>query len=173
MSSCENASEVVPWSSSSPPPSPPRKKSTTHPKTSPHQISHHQCADPGIDPIGKPPSVNPVHRTQSKDSHPKPGSDRTLTSSRTLISSPLTIEREQRRVRSNNLPRRNVTTTCTRTMVQDYPFTGPSPGANPTIYPSSLPRGLGKLPETSFPRTFFFLGSMNREVKIRLMNEGR
>jgi hypothetical protein len=28
------------------------KPSTTHPKTSPHQISHHQCADPGIDPIG-------------------------------------------------------------------------------------------------------------------------
>ncbi len=38
-------------------PAPPRpeKPSTTYPKKTPHQISHHQCADPvWIDPIGSP-----------------------------------------------------------------------------------------------------------------------
>jgi len=52
---------------------------------------------------------------------------------------------KHRRARSNNLPRRNVTATCARAMGQDYPLTGPSPGANPPTYPSSLPRSLGKL----------------------------
>jgi hypothetical protein len=28
---------------------------------------HHQCADLGIDPIGKTPSVNPVYRTHAKE----------------------------------------------------------------------------------------------------------
>ena len=94
---------------------PKEKPSTTHPKMPSHQISNHQCTDPETDPIGNPPSVNPVHRTHAKDSHPKPTSDRALTPSRTSIWSPLTIEWEQRRARSNNLP------------------TGPSPGANPSI----------------------------------------
>jgi hypothetical protein len=74
----------------------------------------------------KPPSVNPVNRTHSKDSHPKPVSDRALTPSRTRIWSPLAIVREQG---------------------QDYPFTGPSPGVNPSIYPSSLPLATGKMLE--------------------------
>ena len=106
---------------------------------------HHQCADPRIDPIGKPPSANPVHRTHAKDSHPKPANDNALTPSRTRMSSPLAIAREQRRARSNKLPRRNATATCARAMGQDYPSTGPSPGANPPIYPSSLPLACGNL----------------------------
>jgi hypothetical protein len=40
---------------------------------------------PGIDPIGKTPSANPVYRTYVKDSHPKPASDRALTPSRTRL----------------------------------------------------------------------------------------
>ena len=143
-SSCENVSAVVTWSSSSTPPSPPEKTSTFYPKTSPLNF-HHQCGDPRIDPIGKPPFANPVHRTHAEDSHPKLGSDRALTPSRTRISSPLAITREQRRARSNNLPRRNATATRARAMGQDYPPTGPSPGANPPIYPSSLPRASGNL----------------------------
>jgi hypothetical protein len=81
-------------------PAPPRKKSTTHPKTSPHEISHHQCTYPDIDPIDKPPSINPVNWTTANDSYPQLASDRVLTPSRTCISSPLVIAREQRRARS-------------------------------------------------------------------------
>jgi hypothetical protein len=101
-----------------------------------------------------------VHRTHVKDSHPKLASDRVLTPSRTRISSPLVIAREQWRACSNNLPRRNGTTTCARVTGQDYPITGPSPGANPPIYPSSLPRTSGNLFSDIFPKShgfFFFL----------------
>jgi hypothetical protein len=111
-------------------PRPPKKKTSTfYPKTSPLNF-HHQCPDPRIDPIVKPPFANPVYRTHSKDSHPKLTNDRALTPSRTRISSPLVIAREQRRASSNNLPRRNTTATRARPMGQDYPPTGPSPGAN-------------------------------------------
>ena len=90
-SSCEKRlSRTCPGVSSSPPSPPPdkgpkEKPSTTHPKMPSHKISHYQCAAPGTDPIGKPPSANPVHRTHAKDSHPKPASDRALTPSRTRI----------------------------------------------------------------------------------------
>ncbi len=134
-----------------------KKTSTFYPKTSPLNF-HHQCADPRIDPIGKPPFANPVHRTHVKDSHRKLTSDRALTPSRTRISSPLAITREQRRVCSKNLPRRNATATRARAMGQDYPLTDPSPGANPTIYPSSLPRASGNLFSDISPKShgFFF-----------------
>ena len=78
---------------------------STYPKTSPHEISHHQC-NPDIDPIGKTPSINPVNRTTAKDSYPEPASDRALTPSRTRISRPLATAREQRPYRA---PSRNVT----------------------------------------------------------------
>jgi len=100
VSSCENDSAVRTLEFLFPSPVAPRKKSTTYPKTSPHEISHHQCTYPLIDPIGKLPSINPVHRTTAKDSYPEPASDHALTSSRTRISSPLVITREQRRTRS-------------------------------------------------------------------------
>ena len=136
-------------------PRPPKKKTNNPPENASPSTSHHQCA-PGIDPIGKPPSANPVHRTHAKDSHPKPASDRALTSSRTRLSSPLAIAREQRRARSNNLPRRNATATCARAMGQDYPSTGPSPGANPPIYPSSLPLACGNPLSNIFPKSHRF-----------------
>jgi hypothetical protein len=72
--------QYVPWSSSFPPPTPRRKKPIHNlPKTPPHQISHHQCAAPGIDPI-----VSPHPRIQcsgplQKDSHPEPANDRVYT----------------------------------------------------------------------------------------------
>ena len=85
-SSCENFSATRTLELLFPSPVPPRKKINNPPQTSPHQISHHQCTYPGIDPIGKPPSINPVHRTTAKDSYPEPASDRSLTTSRTRIS---------------------------------------------------------------------------------------
>ena len=142
-----------------PSPAPPRKKSTTHPKCLPIK-SPITRALPGIDPIGKPPSANPVHRTHAKDSHPKPANDNALTPSRTRMSSPLAIAREQRRARSNKLPRRNATATCARAMGQDYPSTGPSPGANPPIYPSSLPLACGNLLSNIFPKSHGFFSNM-------------
>ncbi len=78
-----------------PPPPPQEKNQQPTQKCRPIKLAHHLCAVPGIDPIGKPPSVNPVHRTHAKDSHPKPGSDHVLTSARTRLSSPLVTAREQ------------------------------------------------------------------------------
>ena len=150
-----------------PSPDPPKKKTNNPPENASPSTSHHQCA-PGIDPIGKPPSANPVHRTHAQDSHPKPASDRALTPSRTRISSPLAIAREQRRARSNTLPRRNATATCARAMGQDYPSTGPSPGANPPIYPSSLPLACGNLLSNIFPKShgFFSFNLMKKLIII-------
>jgi hypothetical protein len=78
-------------------PSPPPKKKINNPpkKCLPIKLPHHQCSVPGIDPIVKPPSVNPVNRTHAKDSHPKPASDHALTPSRTRLSIPLVTVREQ------------------------------------------------------------------------------
>ncbi len=39
----------------------------------------------------------------------------------------------------------SATRSCVRGMIQGYPFTGPSPRANPPIYPSSLPLTWKKL----------------------------
>jgi hypothetical protein len=141
-----------------PSPAPPKKKIRLLPKNVSLNF-HHQCADPRIDPIGKPPFANPVDRTHAKDSHPRLASDRSLTPSRTRISSSLVITREQRRTCSNNLPRRNATATRARAMGQDLPLTGPSPGANPTIYPSSLPRASGNLFSDISPKSHGFFSS--------------
>jgi hypothetical protein len=49
-------------------------------------------------------------------------------------------------------------------MGQGYPLTGPSPGANPPIYPSSLPLASGNLFSNIFPKShgfFFFLGALH------------
>jgi hypothetical protein len=91
----------VPWSLLFPSPVPPRKKSTTYPKTSPHEIYHHQCTYPGIDPIGKTPSINPVNRTTAKDSYTEPASDHMLTPSRTRFRVLLSLDGATTVVRSN------------------------------------------------------------------------
>ena len=76
-------------------PRPPKKNINNPPKNvSPSNLPSPVRA-PGIDPIDKLPSVNPVHRTHATDSHPKPASDRALTSSRTRLSSPFVTAREQ------------------------------------------------------------------------------
>jgi hypothetical protein len=152
VSSCENDSAVLALTSPLPLPRPPKKKINNLPKNVSPSNFHQQCADPGIDPISSPHPRIQCSGPLQKDPHPEPASDRVLTTSRTRISRPLAIVREQRRARSNNLPRRNATTTCAHTMGQDYPFTGPSPGANPLIYPSSLPRVLGKLSGNILPK---------------------
>ena len=51
-------------------PRPPKKKTNNPPENASPSTSHHQCA-PGIDPISKPPSVNPVQRTPGKGSTPR------------------------------------------------------------------------------------------------------
>ena len=84
---------------------------------------------------GQPPFTNQLQRTSVDDSHPEPADDRVLPPSSTLISSPLVSRGHNDR--DTHPP--NVTATCPRAMGQDYPTTGPSPGVNPTIYPSSLP----------------------------------
>jgi hypothetical protein len=63
--------------------------STSYPKTSPHQISHHQCVDPRIDSLVSPHLESKCSGPLHRDSHPKPANDRVLTSSRAHISSPL------------------------------------------------------------------------------------
>ncbi len=76
-------------------PRPPKKKINNPPKNVYPWNLPSPVRAPGIDPIGKLPSVNPVHRTHAKDSHPKPASDRALTPSRTCLSIPLVTVREQ------------------------------------------------------------------------------
>ncbi len=88
------------------PPVPGRKTSTSYPKTSPHQISHHQCTDPRIDFLDSPHLESKCSGPLYKDSHPKPSRDRVLTPSRAHISSPLATTREQRPYLA---PNRNVT----------------------------------------------------------------
>jgi hypothetical protein len=114
VSSGENDSthQYVSWSSSSPPPSPKKKNPQPTQKRLPHEISHHQCTYPDIDPIGKSPSINPVNRTTVKDSYPEPASDHTLTPSRTHISNPFVILGNSDDLvpsRVNNLPSRGTT----------------------------------------------------------------
>jgi hypothetical protein len=134
VSSCENDSVVRDLEFPLPLPQPP-KKITIHnlSQTSPYQISHHQCAYPGIDSIDSPHPRIQCIRPLEKVSHPEPSTEHVLTSSRTRISIPLVILREQRPWCSPSPP--SATRSCVRAMGHDYP----SPGTNPTIYPSSLP----------------------------------
>jgi hypothetical protein len=56
-------------------------------------------------------------------------------------------------------------------MGQDYPFTGPSPGANPDIYPSSLPLASGKMLPNIFPRALDFSITTGLALTITLTTE--
>jgi hypothetical protein len=96
-------------------PRPPKNKNIHNlPKTPSHQISHHQYADPGIDPIGSPHPQIQYNGPLQKDSLPEPGSDLALTSSRTHISNPLTShgndrdvthpESDMNKTNKNNIP---------------------------------------------------------------------
>ncbi len=100
----------------------PPKKQTIHnlPKTSPHQISHHQCDDPGIDPIVSPHPWIQCNGPLQKDPHPEPGSDRVLTSSRTLISSPPVIEQHRTGTTTVTWPTQEVTYVIPGSMDQDF-----------------------------------------------------
>ncbi len=124
-----NASDLA---LSLPPPAPTRKK---HPQptqnTFPSRLPHHQCVAPGADSLSSP-HLRMNYADLVEDLYPGRISDHVLVPSRTRISSPPTIAREQR-------PRIYHTTrnpTCARAMGQDYPLTRPSPGASPPIYPS-------------------------------------
>jgi hypothetical protein len=79
-----------------PPPAPPRKK---HPQPTqnafPLRLPHHQCAAPGADSLSSP-HLRMNCADLAEDSCPGRISDHVLTPSRTRISSPLPITREQR-----------------------------------------------------------------------------
>jgi hypothetical protein len=111
------------------PPDPPRKKQQLSQKMSPHQIFHHQCDTPGIDPIDKSPSV---------EQQPWCTPTRTWL---TLSENPAKNHQESdsSKQAKANIPPPNATRSRTRTMSQDYPLTGPSPGVNQHTYPSSPP----------------------------------
>jgi hypothetical protein len=170
-----------------PSPSPPGKTtSTSYPKKSPHpwQVSHHQCADPRIDSLDSPHLESKYNGPLHKNSHPKAASDRVLTPSRARISSPLATAREQRpyhtpnwnvtyvirgsrswshqephpsKQAGANIPPRSAIRPRARAMGQGYPLTGPSPGATPPIYPSSLPLACGSRLSNIFPKSHCLL----------------
>ena len=167
------------------PKGPKEKPCTTYPKYLPSRLPHHQCADPGTDPLNRPYlRINSVNPTE--DSCPGWISDCALTSSRTHISSPLVITREQRswcaRSPTRNVtrssedlvpdqepdstkrfeqafPKTNVTTTRVCTMDQDYPLICPGPGSNPSIYPPFLTPARRGPPEGRIPKVIFFLNN--------------
>jgi hypothetical protein len=60
--------------------------------------------------------------------------------------------------------------TCSLTMVQDYPLTRPSPGANLTIYPSFPTLESRDLPEGRIPKShlyfFFTCAVCNYRIKL-------
>ena len=89
------------------------------------------------------PSANPVQRTSAKGSTPRTSKRPRVDAIKNALFESSCHCAGTGRARSNNLPRRNATATCARAMGQDYPSTGPSPGANPPIYPSSLPLACG------------------------------
>ncbi len=112
VSSCENNSSVLSLEFPLPLPLPPKKKIHNLPKNIfPSRPLHHQCVDPGADSMDFPHlRVNCVVLTE--DSYPGRTSNHVFVSSRTHISSPLTI------------------------VWGLHTLTLPSPGVNPTIYPS-------------------------------------
>jgi hypothetical protein len=144
--SCDNLSARRTLELLFPSPAPPRKTSTAYPKTPPN-----------------PRAADPCH----KDSHPKPASDCVLTPSRARISSPLVTAREQRPHRA---PNRNV---CN--IIRDAlrnPLTDPSPGANPPIYPSSLPLASGNLFSNIFPKIHGFFSFPQTYISFVLSSRG-
>jgi hypothetical protein len=109
-----------------------KKTSTTYPKNVlPSRLPHHQCVDPGADFLNSP-HLRMNCADLAEDSGPGRIRDHVLAPSRTRISSPPVITKEQR----PSVPHTKHNPSCARAMGQDYPITRPSPGDNPTIYPS-------------------------------------
>ena len=168
-------------------PRPPKKKtSTSYPKTSPHQISHHQCADPRIDSLGSPHPCVQVQRTPAqgstpktrkrpradavKNTHLKPSCHRTGTTTVPRPNRNVTCvirgsrswshqEPHPSKQAGANIPPPSAIRPCARVMGQGYPLTGPSPGVDHPIYPSSLTLSYGNKVSNIFPKNhgFFFL----------------
>jgi hypothetical protein len=108
------------WSSSSPSPPPQRRKSTTSPKTSPHQSCPSPVRCRRDRSHSQSPSANPVQRTSPKGSTPSTSHrPRVDTIKNALFESSYHCAGTGR-ARSDNLPRRNATATCTRAMGQDF-----------------------------------------------------
>jgi hypothetical protein len=140
---CENFSAKTRPGTPLPLPRPPKKK---HPQPTRERLlieSPSPVRCPRNRFPGPSPSVNPCTGPHAKDSHPKPASDCALTPSRARISSPLAIAREQRRALFQHPPQKERNRDVCPRNGPGLPPTGPSPGANPPIYPSSLPLASG------------------------------
>ncbi len=140
-------------------PLPPQKKtSTPYPKTSAHQISHHQCTDPRIDSLVSRAHIS-IPLATAREQRPYRTPNRNVTyvikGSR---SCPHQEPHPSKQARSN-IPPPNAIRPRVRVMDQGYPLTGPSPGTNPPIYPSSLSLPCGNLFSNIFPKShgIFFL----------------
>jgi hypothetical protein len=148
---------TCPDGSSSPPPPPPRNN---HPQptqnTHPIKFPHYQCVVSGTDPMNSP-------HPRIQCTHPEPASDRTSDLKNTHLkpsrhrTGTTTVTHPQQNVTyviRGSCPHQGPSSTkragstfphqpqprhVPHTMGQDYPVTVPSPGANPPIYPSSLP----------------------------------
>jgi hypothetical protein len=146
-------------------PSPPFPRKTIHnlPKTPPHQdylITNGltQGQIPWSVPIYESSSINCADLTE--DSYPRRIRDHVLapvtvkntnlkpswhrTGTTTVVCSPQEFdyvshqESNPTKMIRGSFPHTKHNPTCDRTMGQDYPFNRPSPGVNPTIYPSFL-----------------------------------
>ena len=117
--SCENDSAVLALVSPLPLPRPPKKN---HPqptqKRMPIKTSPHQCDDPGIDPMSNLHlRINCTDPTE--DSCPGRITERVLATSRTRLSK---FSCHCTGTATVVFPQTNVTTTCTRSMDQNYPL---------------------------------------------------
>jgi hypothetical protein len=140
----------LPWSFVFPSP---RKKFTTQPtqNDSPSRLPHHRYTDPGADSLIRPHlRINCVDLPE--DSCPGRISDHVFAPSRTRISSPLFIVREQR----PRIPHIKHNPTRVRPMVQDYPLTRPSPGVNRPSTPPSLHWCEETYPKEESRKTIYF-----------------
>ena len=147
-----------------PPPAPSRKTVHNLPKTSLHQDVPSPMFCPRDRSHDQSPSMKQLCGPRRGFIPPEPTNDHVLTPSRTLISSSLVIARTTTSV---TRPTAECDLRHQRILFQqkecphngpdpDYPLTGPSPGVNPTIHPSSLASTWVKMSRDIFPRTMDF-----------------
>jgi hypothetical protein len=148
---------------------------------------HHQWPDPGIDPIQSHPRIQCSWPLQ-RDSHTEPASEHVLTPSRVRIWIPLPIARQQRpwhtpnqdvtyvireshpelprarffKKKDQNIPPPRTTWSCSHTMGQNYPLTGPVRGLTRPSIPPPFHWREEKYPETSSEKTCNFFPFFKR-----------
>ena len=155
----------MPWSSSSPPPPPQEKNlqpiqnaspSNLPSQVSPRDRSHSQdpiressASDPckGFPPkTSKPPRVDVIKNAPVEPSCHCTGTTTVVHSNQNVtyvIRDALRTTKSHLKTSRSTIPPPSAMRSRVRTMSQDYPPTGPSPGANQHTYPSSLPPARG------------------------------